>query len=65
MGKSRTLVYQIGRYYKMTNTNSIHDSNWLVVKTEDYQKKDKTQGQRVFFENVSNGKTLEREQQYR
>lgn len=40
MGKSRTLVYQLGRYYKISNTGEImYDMNWQVIRTQDYTKK--------------------------
>ena len=59
MGKSRTLVWQIGRFYR------INGVDYQVVKTQDYKKKNGKFGQRVIFESVITGKKLEREQQYR
>lgn len=59
MGKSRTLVYQIGRWY------TIKGEQYQVIRTEDYRKKNGRQGQRVTLESLMTGKTIEREQQYR
>ncbi len=60
MGKSRTLVYQLGKIYK------INKEYWYVIRQEDYKKPNGRFGQRVTFSLTYRPKvTIEREQQYR
>ncbi|RLG13674.1 MAG: hypothetical protein DRN66_03765 [Candidatus Nanohalarchaeota archaeon] len=57
MGKGVTLVYQIGRIYK------INGKYQRVIKTRTYQKKNGLMGEKVTF--LFRGKETQREQQYR